>query len=144
MAMTDQSQKLKFKPLMPPIAATTDNTAYVSSIIDTQGFRSLTLVLITGSVADADVTTTVLVEDGNVSTLSDNAAVADAYLTGTEAGAAFTFTNDNSCIKIGYKGLKRYVRVTVTPANNTGNFFLAGVAVLGNSEAYDQTDQITS
>jgi hypothetical protein len=34
--------------------------------------------------------------------------------------------------KIGYRGPKRYARVTVKPAANTGNAFVAGVWVLGH------------
>lgn len=120
-------------PLFAPKAAVTDNTAQVSAIIDTLGYRACELVLINGTNADTDATFTVLVENGDAANLSDAAAVADQYLIGTEAGAAFTFADDGECRKIGYKGPKRYVRVTVTPANNTGNLFLGGVAVLGKA-----------
>lgn len=120
-------------PLFAPKAAVTDNTAQVSSIIDTLGYMSCEIVLITGTNADADVAYTVLVEDGDAANLSDAAAVADQFLIGTEAQAGFNFADDGECRKIGYKGPKRYVRVTVTPANNTGNVFLAGVAVLGHA-----------
>jgi len=124
---------LHFVPGIAPIAARTDNTAIVSSIVDTANYNSCEFVLITGTNTDADATFTTLVEDGDNSALSDYAAVADDYLIGTEALASFTFADDVECRKIGYKGLKRYVRVTVTPANNgAGNIFLAGVWVLGN------------
>ena len=44
-----------------------------------------------------------------------------------------TFADDTECRKIGYKGKRRYVRVTVTPSgNNSGDWFMAGVAVKGN------------
>jgi hypothetical protein len=124
--------QLHFVPLIAPIAARTDNTAIVSAIIDTANFNALELVLITGTNTDADATFAVLVEDGDNSALSDNAAVDDAYLVGTEAVAGFTFADDVECRKIGYKGSKRYVRMTVTPSGNAaGNIFIAGVAVLG-------------
>ena len=115
-----------------PAAATTDNTAWVSQIIDTKGFDSLTFLLLAGSLADADATFTVLVEDGDDSGLSDAAAVADDFLLGTEALAGFTFADDNETRKIGYVGPKRYVRLTVTPANNTGNAFVTAIALLGH------------
>lgn len=119
-------------PLIAPVAARTDNTAVVSSIIDTLGFEACELVIITGTNTDANATFAVLVEDGDVANLSDNAAVSDDYLIGTEAQAGFTFADDVECRKIGYKGSKRYVRVTVTPSgNDSGNIFLAGVAILG-------------
>lgn len=118
---------------LSPVAAGTDNTPYVSQIIDTAGYESVEFVLMIGTNTDADATFTVLFEDGDVSTLTDNAAVADDYLLGTETLASFTFADDNECRKIGYLGTKRYCRVTVTPANNgAGNIFMAGVWLLGH------------
>lgn len=132
--MKDLHNKLHFVPLITPVAARTDNTAIVSAIIDRKGFESLELVIVTGANTDANATFAVLVEDGDNSALSDNAAVADTQLLGTEAVAGFTFSDDGECRKIGYVGDKRYVRVTVTPSgNDSGNIFLAGVAVLGNA-----------
>lgn len=134
MATKDIHNNLHFVPLIAPVAARTDNTAIVSAIIDTKGYESVELVLITGTNTDTNATFAVLVEDGDNSGLSDNVAVADAQLLGTEAVAGFTFSDDVECRKIGYVGNKRYVRVTVTPSgNDSGNIFIAGVAVLGNS-----------
>lgn len=134
MATKDIHNNLHFVPLITPVAARTDDTAIVSAIIDTKGYESAEFVLVTGANTDVNATFAVLVEDGDNSGLSDNVAVADAQLLGTEAGAAFTFADDGECRKIGYLGNKRYVRVTVTPSgNDSGNIFIAGVAVLGNS-----------
>lgn len=137
---------------LSPVAATTDNTAYVSQILDTSGFEQHEFIGITGSIADADVTFTVLVEDGNVSNLSDNAAVDDAYLLGVEAGtvtsgaaasgAAPGYADDNKTFKIGYRGPKRYVRVTITPASNSGNIYLAGVWVQAGGRLKPHTTQV--
>lgn len=136
MASKDIHNSLHFVPLFAPKAAVADDTAQVSAIIDTAGYESAEFVLVNGANADVDATFAVLVEDGNASNLSDNASVADTFLLGTEAGAAFTFADDGECRKIGYVGGKRYVRVTVTPTGNTGGtLFLAGVAVLGNSRS---------
>ncbi len=131
--MRDLANHLHAVRAISPVAATTDNTAYVSQIIDLAGFGSLVFLIIIGALADADATFTVLVEDGDASNLSDAAAVVDAQLTGTEASAGFTFADDNKVRKIGYAGSKRYVRLTITPANNTGNVFLSAVAVLGDA-----------
>jgi len=140
MSRRDLCSVLHFVPLITPKAAGTDNTAIVSKIVDLRGYNSCTLVLETGVNTDTNATFDVLVEDGDVvdnesapTALTDHAAVADKYLIGTEAKAAFTAADDdNKCRKIGYVGPKRYVRVTVTPAgNDSGNIFLAGIAVLG-------------
>lgn len=100
----------------------TDNTAFVSAIIDTQSWNYLEFEIFTGTIADSDVTATVLVEGGNNSALSDNTAIADSQLQGTESGAGFQFDDDNEVRKIGVKNLQyRYYRITITPSNNTGN-----------------------
>lgn len=136
--MADLHNNLKFTTGISPAAAVTDNTAFVSAIIDRQGFESTEFMIQTGGLADADATFTVLFEDGDAANLSDNAPVADTFLLGTEADAGFTFADDDSTKKIGYVGNKRYCRVTITPANNTGNVFLSGTWVQGN--ARDSSD----
>lgn len=118
-----------------PAAAVTNNTAFVSQIVDTQGHESCEFILLTGSIADVDATFTVLFEDGDAANLSDAAAVADTELLGTEALATPLFSDDDSVFKIGYAGGKRYCRVTVTPAANTGNIFMNGVWILGNARS---------
>lgn len=109
-----------------------DNTAQVSQVIDTQGYDSLTFVILTGSLADADATFTALVEHDDASGFGTAAAVPDEQLVGTEALAGFQFDDDNETRKIGYRGSKRYVRLTVTPANNASAALVAAVALLGH------------
>ena len=125
----DLHNNIKASRVLSPAAAVTDNTAQVGEIIDNAGFGSLEYIIALGALADADATFAVLLEEGNESDLSDNAAVADADLIGTEAAASFQFDDDDSAKKLGYKGKKRYSRLTITPAANTGNAFIAAVAV---------------
>ncbi len=139
--MRDLFNNTKIVTLWDPVDLGSGDTAKVSSIIDTQGFNSFTAHLAFGSIADADATFTVLVEDGDDSSLTDNAAVADAYLLGTEAGATPLFSNDNTGFKIGYTGPKRYVRITLTPTNNTGAILTSAIAILGNPNQAPQTTQ---
>lgn len=113
-------------------SSVSDNTPQVTQIIDRQGFDSLTWLIALGALADADVTFTVLVEDGDDSGLSDAAAVADENLLGTEVLAAFQFDDDNETRKIGYVGGKRYCRLTITPANNASAANLCVIALLGH------------
>lgn len=128
--MRDLANNLDFKRGLSPVAAGTDNTAYVSQILDTKGLDGAVFAIMIGANTDADATFTVLVEDGDAANLSDAAAVADDYLNGTEVLASFQFDDDNECRKIGYHGPKRYVRVTITPAGNgAGNIFIAGIWV---------------
>lgn len=129
--MRDLHNNIHVARAISPVSVA-DNTAQVSQIIDRQGYQSLELLIATGSVADADATFVVLVEDGDDSGLSDAASVTDANLLGTEALAGFQFDDDNEVRKIGYIGDKRYVRLTVTPVNNASAAVIAAVAVLGH------------
>jgi hypothetical protein len=132
MASRDLHNNIDVKRGLSPVAAVTNDTPFVSEIVDTLGAESVEFIIMTGSLADVDATFTVLFEDGDAANLSDHAAVADAYLLGTEALASFDFGDDDKVFKIGYVGPKRYCRVTITPANNTGNAFVAGVWILGH------------
>lgn len=115
-----------------PCTRSTDNVPLVSAIIDTLGFGSLTFILLTGTLADADATFAVLLQDGDAADLSDAATVPDAELIGTAALAGFTAADDAKTRKVGYAGFKRYVRLTVTPAGNSGNADIGAVAVLAH------------
>jgi hypothetical protein len=130
--MRDMLSNINPRRAVSPAAATTDNTAYVSQIIDVQGFDSLTFLIATGSLADADATFAVTMDHGDQSNLSDAAAVPAAQIAGTLALAGFTFAADDSTRKVGYLGDKRYVRLTITPSANTGNVFIAAIALLGH------------
>lgn len=129
--MRDLHNNIHVARAISPVSVA-DTTAQVSQIIDRQGYQSLEFVIATGSVADADATFVILVEDGDNSGLSDAAAVTDANLLGTELLAGFQFDDDNETRKIGYIGDKRYVRLTITPVANASAALLAAVAVLGH------------
>lgn len=140
--MRDLFNRVKLARSLDPAAAVTDNTAQVGQIVDHAGYESAIYVIDTGVLTDVDAVFSVKVEEGDNAALSDAANVAaadlqiDPLLAATPAAlhqAAFDFASDNKQIKIGYKGFKRYTRVTITPANNTGNLFASIVAVLGGA-----------
>ena len=139
--MRDLFSNVKIVTLWDPIDLGTGNTPKVSEIIDTRDFNSCVIHVAYGSIADTDATFTVLLEDGDDSGLTDNAAVADAYLNGTELGATPLFSNDNTGFKLGYVGPKRYVRLTLTPAANTGAILTSAIAILGDPKLAPQTTQ---
>ena len=116
-----------------PAAAVANNTPLVSQIIDTAGFSSLVFLLILGALVDADATFAVTVDHGDDAALSDASPVPSDKLTGTLAQASFTFSDDNKTRKIGYVGSKRYVRLTITPSNNTGDAFISALALLSDA-----------
>lgn len=129
--MFDLLNNIALKRAISPVSVA-DNTAQVGQIIDRQGFESVTYAVATGSIADADATFTILLEEGDDAALADAAAVADADLLGTEALAAFQFDDDNVCRKLGYVGHKRYTRLTITPVNNASAALISAVAILGH------------
>lgn len=122
--------EFEYRTLIAPVAAVTNDTAAVSEIIDLANCIGCELVCVLGTNADTDMTRTVLVEHDDASGFGTAVAVPDSDLVGTEAGAATNFSHDKKTFKIGYLGMKRYIRLTVTPADNTGNEFIAGIAVL--------------
>lgn len=131
--MKDLMNNVHVARVLSPVSVA-DTTAQVGQIIDKKGFESLTYLIATGSIADADATFTVLLEEGDAADLSDAAAVADADLLGTEALAAFKFDDDNEVRKLGYIGSKRYTRLTITPVGNASAALLSAVAVLGHPQ----------
>lgn len=130
--MRDLHNKVDVKRVISPVSVA-DNTAQVGQIIDRQGFKSLEYVIFLGSIADADATFTVLLEESDDSGMSGAAAVADVDLLGTEALAGFQYDSDNACRKLGYIGNKRYTRLTITPANNASAALICAGAILGNA-----------
>lgn len=130
--MKDLYNKVLVKRAISAVTQTNSDTAIVSQIIDRQGFESVLFVISTGGLTDADATFTVLLEEGDNSALSDNTAVADADLLGTELLAGFQYDDDNEVRKLGYLGVKRYLRLTITPSgNNSGAAPICAMALLG-------------
>lgn len=131
--MRDFANSIELRRSISPAAAVSDNTPFVGQIVDHAGFRLAVYAINIGALAAAAATFTVLLEHGDAANLSDAAAVPDSQLTGTEAGASFIFSDDNKVRKLGYVGTKRYSRLTITPAANTGSSFVTAICILGNS-----------
>lgn len=130
--MRDLLNRLHLVRAISPAAAVTDNTAFVSQIIDLAGYEGCVFAILAGAMTDVDATIAATMSHGDASNLSDAVAVPAAQMTGTLALAGLTFADDDEPRKIGYVGSKRYVRLTLTPTgNNSGNIFLAVLAILG-------------
>jgi hypothetical protein len=128
----DLFNHINLKPVINPAAGPTDNTAQVGAIIDKQGFNSVTYVISTGTLADADATFAVTLTESNDSGMAGATAVAAKDLLGTLALAGFIFSDDGKCRKVGYIGSMRYTQLTITPTNNTGAAPMSAVAILGH------------
>lgn len=124
--MRDLHNNLKASVALNTQAISTDTTT-AGAIIDTANYDSLEFVVLFGTLTDG--TYTLLVEDGDASNLSDAAAVADAQLIGTEGTIAATA--DNTVTKIGYNGIKRYVRLSIVSASTTSGGTMGAIALQG-------------
>jgi hypothetical protein len=93
--MRELHDNIDVKRGISPAAATSDNTPFVSQILDMQGLSSAEFIILCGALADADATFTVLVEEGETPALTDNTAVDDRDLLGLETQAGFDFSADN-------------------------------------------------
>lgn len=129
--MRDLHNNIAVRKVISPISQA-GNTAMVGTIIDRQGFDRLEFAITLGTITTAGTTYTALLDEGDASNLAGSNAVADADLLGTEALASFVDSEVNTTKKIGYIGTKRYVRLTMTPAGNTGASTMAAIAILGN------------
>jgi hypothetical protein len=54
MTMRSQVDNFEYRNGFPPVVITNADTAQVSAIIDTQGFQSLTWLIHTGTLTDAN------------------------------------------------------------------------------------------
>ncbi len=131
----DLTNGLLPKRVISPVSVA-DNTAQVGQEIDHQGFDGALYTILIGSVADADATFTVLLEESDTAG-SGFTAVADADMnsqssSAPETAAGFQFDDDNEVRKLGYIGSKRYTRLTITPANNASAAVIAASCHLGH------------
>ena len=93
--------------------------------VGVQKFGGAVAVVQTGTITDGTHTVEVQESDDN----SSFAAVADADLQNTEP--AIGAANDNVVYEIGYRGPKRYIRVTVVTTGATTGGTFGAVLVLG-------------
>ncbi len=129
--MFDLYNRLEVRRAYSPAGVLTNlNTPYVCEVIDHRGFEAALYCINIGTNTDADMTTTILLEESDTSFSGSDVAADD--MLGTELLAAFDFGDDNETRKIGYRGTKRYTRLTITPSgNNSGDMYVSVLCILG-------------
>jgi hypothetical protein len=118
--MRDLAPNIAPVQVVAPVVLTGNNT---SVAIDLQGFESASLVVNTGAIAGAGDFTAKLQESDDTAggTFTD---VAAEHLVGT-----FPATLEaDSVVKVGYVGLRRYVRTVIT--RNSGTSIAAGAVLV--------------
>lgn len=130
--MKDNHSNFKVVRAISPQTQTNSDTAIEGEIIDVSGYNSAEFFIAYGAMTDSDATVTVLLQESDNSDLSSPSSVSDDDLLGTEAEAgAAAATDDNTVKKLGYKGGKRYIKLTLTPSgNNSGALPVSAVCVL--------------
>ena len=92
---------------------------WVTQSIDLQGYESLYFVIGIGALLDADATFVTLMQESDDDTTYTDVADADMVSqtpgTAPETAASFQFDDDGEVRSIGYLGIKRYVKLYITP-----------------------------
>ncbi|SDK30434.1 hypothetical protein SAMN04488074_105111 [Lentzea albidocapillata subsp. violacea] len=123
----DVYSTLRAKSSLVPVARTASaNGTGVDRNDNGLGYQDAMVVVHTGAITDGTHTIEVQDSDDNASF----AAVADAYLLGTEPVIAST--DDNKTYDIGYTGSKRYLRAIVTAAGTTTGGVYGATVILAN------------
>ena len=135
--MKDLHNIVSAQRVIDPQAVGTTGTGKTGKIIDLQGFGGVEFVLAYGSITATNAVFTAVVKEGDVTgTLT---SVADADLLGTEAlaglaaGARTSGTGQNVTKRVGYKGIKRYVRVDAVQTGVTSVGCVGVDAILFNA-----------
>ena len=112
------------------ITSITTNTTTGGVEVDTQGYESVTIEVITG--ARTDGTVTPLLQESDV-TATYSGSVADEDLIGLEADAALSALNARS--RFGYIGKKRYIKVSLVSTSVTTGLTAGASVILGNPKS---------
>ena len=112
------------------ITSITTNTTTAGVEVDTQGYESVTIEVITG--ARTDGTVTPLLQESDV-TATYSGSVADEDLIGLEADAALSALNARS--RFGYIGKKRYIKVSLVSTSVTTGLTAGASVILGNPKS---------
>jgi hypothetical protein len=127
----DIHNNVKASRVLGPVSITSSTTT-VGQIIDMKAFGALEFIIAAGSLNAGSFTPKI--EHSDNSDLSGGVDVPAAELIGTIAEATFADTDDNAVKKIGYRGIKRYVRLSIVSAGASGANLIGAVAVQGLPE----------
>ena len=117
-----------------------NGSTFAGAMIDTKGYSGAEFLVNYGSITTTGTALTAIVKEGD--TTGAMTSVADRDLVGTEAlvGLAAATprtagTTKEVAKRIGYKGNKRYVQLTITRAGTTSVGCIGATALLTNPEA---------
>lgn len=130
MATRENASVLSGVMALTPRAAIATNTTTVGAVIPLAGFNSATIFISSGVLTDGAYA--VLVEEADTSG-GTYTTVAAADLTVTVGSVAFASTDDGVTKKIGYIGVKPFIRLSLVSTGVTSGGFFSALAVLGDA-----------
>ena len=144
MSINDLHSNMRTKTCITPVALGATG-AITGLVIDRQGYGGVEFIASYGSITTTGTAITLVVKEGDVTgTLT---SVADTDLIGTETLAAFAAatprtagTTKEVTKRIGYKGVKRYVNVTLNHTGTTSVGAVDVVAILHSPHLAPQTN----
>jgi hypothetical protein len=137
----DLFNNIKVARMISPISPAATGTIN-SSVVDTAGFNSCTVVIASGAQGAGVTGVTPVLQESATTTTGDFTDVADADLIGTEAAAALAAAaGANKQAKLGYVGAKRYVRLRLAVTGSATGVYSA-VAILGDPIKGPQSAQV--
>jgi hypothetical protein len=116
----DLHNKIVVDAAITPSAAGTTGTGKSSAVIDRKGYAGVEFITHYGAATTTGISVAIVVKEGDAT--GAMTSVADADLLGTEAlaglaaGARTAGSGSDVAKRIGYKGLKRYVQVSLVNA----------------------------
>lgn len=128
-----QSLKNKIVAITPP-AAIVDNAAFTTAVIDTLGFRFITIVVLLGALDIALAALKLRESDASDMTGAVDVAGADFSVSPATLPAA---TDDNKlyAIHVNVIGRKRYLDLSMTGGDGAAGTFATAFAILSQAEA---------
>ena len=127
-----EALKQKIVPITNP-AAIVDNAAFTTAVVDTLGFRFVTIVVILGALDIAIAAFKLRESDASDMTGAVDVEGADFSVSPATLPAA---TDDNKlyAIQVNTAGRKRYLDLTLTGGDGTAGTYAAAFAVLSNAQ----------
>ncbi len=125
--MRELHTSLEVVAALTPRTIATDTTT-AGAVVDRQGFEAVEFVIAAGTLTDGAYAVAITECDTSGGSYT---AVDDADLIGTEADIAYALTEDNEVHKIGYKGSKQFVKLSIVSTATTSGGVIGAVALLG-------------
>ena len=124
----DPLTQYEFHLMLQSDERTPGNAAFTSAPVDVADCDSAAALIQLGVIADPDATFAVKLQESDQANAGFADVSADQILEITSPN--FRFDDDGGVRAIGYLGTKKYIRLSIQPANNAGAVNIAATAVL--------------